>query len=127
MKCALPDRPVVCFTGDGGIFYHLSELETCARMGINLIVVVNNNHALAQTTTNLFAAYGGRPRDRADELWVFKDVNFATVAEEMGCVGIRVTHPSEIRGAMETAFAANRPVVIDAVSDRTAMPPKAWA
>ena len=127
VKCALPNKPVVCFTGDGGIFYHLSELETCARLGINLVVVVNNNHALAQTTTNLFAAYGERSQDRSDELWVFKDVNFATVAEEMGCMGIRVTHPSEIRGAMEAAFAANRPVVIDAVSDRKAMPPKAWA
>ncbi len=126
VKCAIPNRPVVCFTGDGGIFYHLSELETCARVGINLIVVVNNNAALGQTTTNLFAAYAERPRDRAHELWRFRDVNFATVAEEMGCIGIRVTHPSEIRGAMDKALAANRPVVIDAVTDPNVMPVKAW-
>ena len=28
VKCALPDRPVLCFTGDGGMYYHMTELET---------------------------------------------------------------------------------------------------
>ena len=43
VKCALPDHPVVCFTGDGGLYYHLPELETASRHGINLVVVINNN------------------------------------------------------------------------------------
>ena len=42
-KCALGDRPVVCFTGDGGFYYHLAELETAARYEIPVVVVVNNN------------------------------------------------------------------------------------
>ena len=42
-KCALGERPVVCFTGDGGFYYHLAELETAARYEIPLVVVVNNN------------------------------------------------------------------------------------
>src|SRR3712207_7429169 len=41
-------RPVVCFTGDGGFYYHASELETAARYGINAVIVVNNNYALNQ-------------------------------------------------------------------------------
>jgi acetolactate synthase-1/2/3 large subunit len=48
VKCGLPDAPVICFSGDGGFYYHLAELETAARYGINLIVVVNNNAALNQ-------------------------------------------------------------------------------
>ena len=36
VKCALPDRPVVCFTGDGGFYYHIAELETARRHNINL-------------------------------------------------------------------------------------------
>ena len=46
VKCALPNRPVLCFTGDGGFYYHISELETAARFGINIVVLVNNNHSL---------------------------------------------------------------------------------
>src|SRR5205085_5181024 len=38
-KCAFPDRPVVCFTGDGGFFYHATELETASRYGINAVIV----------------------------------------------------------------------------------------
>jgi hypothetical protein len=29
-KCGAPDRPVICFIGDGGFYYHLSELETAS-------------------------------------------------------------------------------------------------
>src|SRR6202167_2725572 len=42
-KCALPDRPVVTFTGDAGFWYHIAEVETAARWGINAVTVVNNN------------------------------------------------------------------------------------
>src|SRR5262249_544273 len=45
-KCALPDRAVIGFCGDGGFYYHLAELETAARFGINAIMLVNNNYAL---------------------------------------------------------------------------------
>jgi len=48
VKCALPNRPVLCFTGNGGFYYHISELETAARFGINIVVLVNNNHSLGQ-------------------------------------------------------------------------------
>ena len=47
-KCALPDRPVVCFTGDGGFWYHLAEMETAVRCGINTVTVINNNRSLNQ-------------------------------------------------------------------------------
>ena len=40
-KCAVLERPVVCFTGDGGVYYHLTELDTALRYGINPVIVVN--------------------------------------------------------------------------------------
>ena len=43
VKCAAPDRPVICFTGDGAFWYHLSELETAKRWGIKTVTIVNNN------------------------------------------------------------------------------------
>ena len=127
VKCALPDRPVLCFTGDGGFYYHISELETAARFGINTVVLVNNNHSLGQEQRLFNAAYGGTQRGRAHSMWMFKETNFAKVAEGMGCLGIRVEKASDLRAALEQAFAANRPVVIDVVSDYKVLHPRAWA
>jgi acetolactate synthase-1/2/3 large subunit len=126
VKCALPDRPVLCFTGDGGFYYHLAELETAARFGINAVILVNNNHSLNQETRLFNEAYGGQQRGRAHDMWVFKDVNFARVAEEMGCLGIRVEHPDQLGDALKQAFAAERPVVVDVTSDIEALAARAW-
>jgi acetolactate synthase-1/2/3 large subunit len=126
VKCALPDRPVLCFTGDGGFYYHLAELETAARFGINAVILVNNNHSLNQETRLFNEAYGGQQRGRAHDMWVFKDINFARVAEEMGCLGLRVEHPDQLGDALKQAFAAERPVVVDVTSDIEALAARAW-
>jgi acetolactate synthase-1/2/3 large subunit len=126
VKCALPDTPVVCFAGDGGFYYHLAELETAARYGINLVVIVNNNGALNQEIPHFDKAYGGDPAERGRALWGFRKVNFANVAESLGCVGIRVEKPGELPRAFEKALGADRPVVIDAVTDHRAFAQKTW-
>ena len=115
-KCAEPDRPVLCFTGDGGIWYHLAELETAVRCGINTVTLVNNNHSLNQERDGVEAIYGGTTAG-SDELWRFEDTDFASIAASMGCLGITVTKPGEIAGALERAFAAERPVLIDVKTD----------
>ncbi len=117
VKCALPDKPVLCFTGDGGFYYHIAELETARRYHINLVVLVNNNSGLNQEITLNKINYGGKPRGKWTDLWTFTDNNFAKIAEAFGCVGIRVEKPGEIRGALDHAFGLDRPVVIDVVSD----------
>lgn len=117
VKCALPHSSVVCFTGDGGFYPHMVELETAARLGINVVVVVNNNGALGQTQRGFDAAYGGKQRGRAHEMWVFNKTNFVVMAEAAGCLGIRVERPDELRSALKRALAANRPVVVDVVTD----------
>ncbi len=126
VKCALPDTPVVCFAGDGGVYYHLSELETAARYGINLVLVVNNNSALNQEIPHFDKSYGGDPDERGREMWGFTDVNFATVAQSLGCTGIRVEKPADLPQAIQRALAAGRPVVIDVVTDHRAFSPKTW-
>lgn len=126
VKCALPNRPVLCFTGDGGFYYHISELETAARFGINTVVVVNNNHSLGQEQRLFNAAYGGTQRGRAHSMWMFKETNFAKVAGAMGCLGIRVEKAGDLSAALAEAFAANRPAVIDVVSDYKILHSRAW-
>ena len=44
----------------------------------------------------------------------------------MGCLGIRVENPSDISSALEQAIEANRPVVVEVVSDIEAMAPVAF-
>ena len=123
VKCAEPDRPVVCFTGDGGFWYHLSEMETAARCGINTVTVVNNNRSLNQDRPGVDRAYRGNTTGNPEEMWTFRDVNFARVAEEMGCFGLRVERPSEIRPALEQALDSGRPAVVDVVTDVDAFAP----
>lgn len=126
VKCALPDRPVLCFTGDGAFYYHIAELETAARFGINLVVLVNNNNALNQEIPLWDKAFDGRAQTHPEDLWKFRTTDFAQVAESFGCVGLRARTPDELRAALQKAFALNRPVVIDAASDIAAYAKKAW-
>jgi acetolactate synthase-1/2/3 large subunit len=124
-KCALPDRPVMCFTGDGGFWYHLSELETAARYGINTITVVNNNHSLNQEKQGNERYYQGESGN-IEELWVFPETDFAKVAQDMGCFGIRVEDPNQMQSAIQQAIESGKPAVIDVISDIEGIAERAW-
>ena len=125
-KCACPDRPVVSFTGDLGFWYHIGEVETAVRCGINAITVVNNNRSGSQSKRGFSLAYEGAPTARSKDLWVHNPVNFARIAEEIGALGIRVEHPRQLQGALAQALSADRPVVIDVATDMDAAAPLAW-
>jgi acetolactate synthase-1/2/3 large subunit len=127
VKCALPDRPVLCFTGDGGAYYHLSELETAARHGINLVVLINNNSSLNQEIPLVKAAYKEKRDDLSGELWRFrKDADLAKVAQALGCAAFRVEKPGQLKDLLPRAFAMGKPVVLDCISDEQALAPTAW-
>ncbi len=123
-KAAVPERTVVAFTGDGGFFYHLAELETAVRNDINLVTVVLNNQAMAFQTHLLRRLWPGS-RD-LDKLSEFGGTNFAGVAREMGAWGVRVTDPRDIEPAVRQAIDAARPAVIDVIIDQAAVAPVAF-
>jgi len=124
-KCACPERPVITFTGDAGLWYHIAEIETAARWGINAVTVVNNNSSGNQSKRGFDRVYGGTQTEQARELWTFSRVSFARIAEEMGALGMRVEKPRDIAPALEQALKADRPVVIDVVTDIEALAPLA--
>ena len=126
VKCALPDQTVLCFCGDGGFLYHIAELETAARCGINVIVVVNNNSAYNQEIPLIDNAYGGKQGPKGGDLWRFREVDFAKIAEAMGCAGMTARRPSELKDALHEALGMNRPVVINALSDVQAFAKRPW-
>ena len=124
-KAACPDRPVVVFTGDAGFWYHIAEVETAVRWKINSVTIVNNNGGGNQSKRGFDRAYGGTQTEQARELWTYNPMNFAKLAEDMGALGIRVERASDIAPALARALAANRPAVIDIVSDIDALAPLA--
>ena len=124
-KCALPDRPVICFTGDGGFWYHIGELETASRYGINAVVVVNDNRSLNQDRRGDERAYEGRTGN-SDEIWQFQDIDLARIAEATGCLGIRVDDPNQIQSAIEQSVASGRPAVVDVKTDMDGIAPAPW-
>jgi acetolactate synthase-1/2/3 large subunit len=124
-KCAAPNRPVICFSGDGAFLYHLTELETAKRWGINTVTIVNNNSYFGQSIIGVTNAYGNTP-GRPDEVLRFEKTNYARIAEDFGCRGIRVENAQEIGPAIQSALQADRPVVIDVVTDHACHPPALW-
>ncbi len=124
-KCGAPERPVVVFTGDAGFWYHIGEIETAVRWKINTVTVVNNNGGGNQSKRGFDRVYGGQQTEQARELWTFNKVDFAKVAESMGALGIRVEKPADIAPALLRALKADRPVIIDVVTDIEALAPLA--
>jgi acetolactate synthase-1/2/3 large subunit len=125
-KCAAPDRPVFCFTGDGAFWYHLSELETAKRWGIKTVTVINNNSGFGQSIIGVNQAYGDSPGKRED-VYGFETVNFAKIAEGIGCLGIRVESPDLIAAALKEALASDKPAVVDVLTDLNCKPPIPWS
>jgi acetolactate synthase-1/2/3 large subunit len=127
VKCALPDRPVILFTGDGGFYYHLPELETAARHNINLVMVVNNNSSLNQEIPLVKAAYKEKRDQRSGEMWRFSSsADLAKVAQSLGCTAFRVETPAQLKELLPRAIAMNKPVLLDCISDDQALAPTAW-
>lgn len=120
-KCARPEREVVCVTGDAGFYYHLAELETARRYGVNVIVVINNNLSMNQE-----ARYWQEGSADQERYWRFCDVDFAGAARSFGCHGTRVDDPRDLASALDKARGAGLPAVIDARTDASVAAPASF-
>ena len=125
-KCGAPERPVICFTGDLGFWYHMAELETAVRCKIKTITVINNNNSGNQALRTTKMLYDDKLTDRSNEMFPRTKDNFAKIAEDMGAIGLRVENPEDIKSAFQRALEEELPVVIDIVSDIEVVAPLAW-
>ena len=121
VKSACPDREVICVTGDGGFFYHISELETARRYGLNVIVVVNNN-----TSLNQEARLWDKGSADQGKNWRFHDTDLAQIARGFGCHGARVDDPADFAAALDKARASGLPAVIDVRTDIAVAAPQSF-
>jgi pyruvate dehydrogenase (quinone) len=119
-KFAHPDRVVVAMVGDGAMQMNGSgELVTIAKYwkewkDPRLIVLVLNNRDLNQVTWEQRAMSGDPKLEASQDL---PDFPYARYAESIGLGGIRIDHPDQIVRAWGQAFAADRPVVVEAITD----------
>ena len=124
-KCGALERPVVTFTGDAGLWYHIGELETAVRWNIRAVTVVNNNASGNQSKRGFDRAYGGTQTPKARELWTYRMVDFARIANDIGALGLRVERAADFAGALREALQSDRPALIDVVTDIEAIAPAA--
>lgn len=124
-KFAFPDRPVIALVGDGAMQMNgNSELVTIAKywrewQQPNLVIAVLNNRDLNQVTWEQ-RVLGGDPKWESSQN--LPDFPFASYAEMIGLMGIRVEEPEQIAGAWERALKADRPVVLEAYTDPNVPP-----
>ncbi len=118
-KLAHPERQVVLLLGDGALGFSAIEFDTLARHGVAVVGVVGNNGIWALEKHPMEAIYGYsvvadlRPETRYDKL-----------AEALGCHGELVREPAELRPALERAFAAGGPALVNVLTDPTVAYPR---
>ena len=118
---AFPGRPVFAVVGDGGFAMQLGEFSTAVRYGLPLKVLVLKNSMLNQIAWEQMM-FLGNPQFGCE----LQAIDFAMAAEAMGGIGHSVSRPEEVENVLDAAFAAEGPVVIEALVDayEPMMPPK---
>jgi len=120
-QATYPGRQVISLSGDGGLAMLMGDLLTIPQYQLPLKIIVFNNHRLGMVQMEMEVV--GLPHFGVE----LKNPNFATVAQAIGLMGLRVEDPAEVRPALEKALAFNGPALVDVVTDPNvlAMPPKA--
>lgn len=114
-KLGAGDRKVVGLTGDGGFNMMLGELETLRRLGLAATVIVVNNAASGYVKALQHSMYGEGSYQSSE----LSEVNYAAVAEALGCRGIRVEDPEALQPALaEGLRQSGSATIIDVVVTR---------
>jgi acetolactate synthase I/II/III large subunit len=117
---AAGNRRVACVTGDGGVAYNMMELETAARLGIPLLVVVLNNRSLAFEYHDQKHHWEGQVVPEVNDL---TDIDYGALARDLGARGRRLTDPAELETAMQQALASGDPFLLDVIVDKEVIAP----
>ena len=105
-KLGAADREVVCVTGDGAAGFNVMELQTAAREGVKITVVVMADGEWTMEIPNEMARYGRTFGTGMGE------VRWDIVAQGLGCHGEFVQSLAELPAALERARAESRPALV---------------
>jgi pyruvate dehydrogenase (quinone) len=119
-KFAFPDRAVLALVGDGAMQMNGNcELITIAKywkewQDPRLVVLVLHNRDLNQVTWEMRAMQGDPKFPASQDIPSFP---YARYAESLGLKGIRIDSPQQIGGAWDEVLSADRPCVLEAITD----------
>ncbi len=113
-KMGRPDKICINIACDGCFRMNMNELATASRYNIPIIQVVINNHVLGMVRQWQSLFY-----DHRYSQTILEDkVDFAKVAEGLGCEAITVTTKEEVAPAIEKAIACGKPVLLNCIIDK---------
>jgi benzoylformate decarboxylase len=117
VSLANPERPVVCYSGDGSAMYSIQALWTAAHHKLPLSVVIANNGGYRIIKQRLLSFHG-------DDNYVGMDfadppVDFAGLATSLGLEAMRIMDPKELQGTLSSAFRRPGAKLIEVLVDGT--------
>jgi acetolactate synthase-1/2/3 large subunit len=118
-QVARPQSRVVTIIGDGGIGYHIGDMETAKRLNLPVVVVVLNNRSLAFEYHIQKYLFGTELPEVND----FFDVNYAEVARAFGWFGKRVEEAAAVTDAFREALDSGEPAVVEVMIDKETAAP----
>jgi benzoylformate decarboxylase len=117
VSLANPDRPVVCFSGDGSAMYSIQALWTAAHHKLPLTVVIVNNGGYRIIKQRLLAFHGDDHYVGMD--FVDPKVDFTAMAKALGLEAFRISDANELKAKLSSAFNAPGPKLIEVMVDGT--------
>ena len=113
VKIANPSKPVLSISGDGGFLFGVQELATAVQHRIAVVAVVFNNGSFGNVQRDQELSFGGRVIGSQ-----LQNPDFVRLAESFGMAGYRAGSPAALRAALERAFAADEPALIEVPVER---------
>ena len=110
-KLAKPDMLAVGIGGDGSLLMRLGELETFARAGVAVPLIIINDQALGTMKSRQ------KSREMPEYALDFHSVDFAGIATACGLRGVTVNTPEQFESELQLAMDADRTTLIDARVD----------
>ena len=117
VKLALPERPMVCLSGDGSAMYSIQALWTAAhhRLPIVFVILANAEYRILKHNLDIyrrrFDVATNHPYVQMD--LVDPPLGFVEMAAGMGVAGTRVTEPDELAAAVKEGLASGAPYLIE--------------
>lgn len=118
MGCQFADKhaQVACVTGEGSIQMNIQELSTCAQYGLPIKVILLNNRYLGMVRQWQEFFY----ENRYSESYMDSLPDFVKLAQSYGHVGMQITQPGDVEGALKEAFAKkDKFVFMDFLTDQS--------